>query len=198
MQVPELVPDLLRNNGLDRLAMVSRVLLDTRFLELKTENENLKLSLFWVDHSINRLKKSMCISNNHSAGPRCRCESCVDSKRYEPTILDGYDDEIQDEPCKFKPWFEKALEEHGLSFGEGGATPEEFYSYDREWHPRYYDSVHFNISSDDVWNEWVYGAKLWHARSIRDPELLKLRALFKSLLEYHPEEGFYNVTYEWD
>jgi hypothetical protein len=59
----------------------------------------------------------------------------VDSKRYDPTILDGYDGEIQDEPCKFKPWFEKVLEEHGLRFGG------------------YYDNVHFNISSDDVWNE---------------------------------------------
>ena len=37
-----LVPDLLKSNGLDRLAMVSRVLLDTRFLELKRENEWVK------------------------------------------------------------------------------------------------------------------------------------------------------------
>jgi hypothetical protein len=102
----------------------------------------------------------------------------VDSKRYEPTILDGYDDEIQDEPCKFKPWFEKVLEEHGLSFGG------------------YYDNVHFYISSDDVWNKWVYGPKLY-AHTIRDPELLKLRNLFNKLYEYwSDEENWYreNMT----
>ena len=46
-------------SSVDRLALVCKVLLDARFLELKRENERLKLSLFWVDHSINTLKKLM-------------------------------------------------------------------------------------------------------------------------------------------
>jgi hypothetical protein len=47
-------------SAVDRLALVSKVLLDSRFLELKRKNERLTLSLFWVDHSINTLKKLMC------------------------------------------------------------------------------------------------------------------------------------------
>ena len=35
-------------SAVDRLALVSKILLDQRFLELKRENERLTLSLFWV------------------------------------------------------------------------------------------------------------------------------------------------------
>ena len=34
-------------NGVERLAVVSKILFDTRLLELKRENEALKLKLFW-------------------------------------------------------------------------------------------------------------------------------------------------------
>ncbi len=128
-------------------------------------------------------------ANKHAKGPRCRCESCVDCQRYEPTILDGYDDEVEDGPCNFKPWFEQALRRHGLSFQKFCYSPqtheqsEEWEtSYDREMHMEYHDNVHFHMYSlDRAWDSWVYGKKLWDARSIRDPELLKLRNLFKEL-----------------
>ena len=205
MQDPDLVPTLLRNNGLDRLAMVSKVLLDTRFLELKRENEALKVSLFWVDHSVNKLKVCMCRANKHIKGPRCRCESCVDSKRYEPTILDGYDDEIDDGACKFKPWFEQVLLRHGLSFQKfdyRSETKDEEWeaSYDREMYLEFHDNVHFHMyRSDRAWDQWVYGKKLWNARTILNPELLKLRNLFNELYEYwSDDEIWYREIHEHD
>ena len=202
-----MVPDLLRSNGLDRLAMVSKVLLDTRFLELKRENEALKLSLFRVDHSVNKLNVCMCRANTHVNGPRCRCESCVDSKRYEPTILDGYDDEIDDGSCKFKPWFEEVLLRHGFSFQKFDYSPHthgEFIKweawYDREMNLQYHDNVHFHLcSSDRAWDRWVYGKKMWNARSILDPELLKLRKLFDELYEYwSDDEIWHREIHEYD
>jgi hypothetical protein len=94
--------------------------LDARFLELKRENESLKVSLFWVDHSINTLRQYICLANNRASGPRCRYSCCMRVKRSRPTILDGYDDEVRDEACQFGPWFEEIVREHGLSFAASG------------------------------------------------------------------------------
>ena len=180
-------------SGVDRLALVSKVLLDTRFLELKRENERLKLSLFWVDHSIDTLKKIMGYANNRRGGPRCRCHVCVRTKRFRPTILDGYDEE-EEEACKFGPWFEKIVEEHGLSFASSGHDNEHFpCESDREFYPRPDVSVHFllipfNMGPVTAWYSWLYGAKLWKAQTTEDAGLVKLAALFKHIREVHTED----------
>jgi hypothetical protein len=169
-------------SSLDRLALVCRVLLDSRFLELKRENERLKLSLFWVDHSINTLKKLMAHANNRAGGPRCRCGCCMRTKRSRPSILDGYDDDEREETCSFGPWFQRVLQAHGLSFAHGGdAFPCEL---DRELYPKPHVDVHFNIVGHPqytTWVVWMYGARLWGAQTTDDPELAKLAALFKTL-----------------
>lgn len=152
-------------SGVDRLALVSKILLDSRFLQLKRENERLKLVLFWVDHGMDRLQKRMFEANNDSSGPRCRCQRCMDTKRYKLTILDGYEDNIYYESCKFKPWFEGVLQRHGLSFSDD---------------PR--DDVHFHaVGMEDARSQWAYGAKLRDACSTTDAELVKLAALFETL-----------------
>ena len=46
-------------NGVERLALVSKILFDTRLLELKRENEALKLKLFWKEHNPSHLKAAM-------------------------------------------------------------------------------------------------------------------------------------------
>jgi len=169
-------------SSVDRLALVCKVLLDARFLELKRENERLKLSLFWVDHSINTLKKLLGHANNRAGGPRCRCRCCMRTKRSRPSILDGYDDDVRDEKCLFGPWFERVLQEHGLSFAHfDDASPCDF---DRELYPRPNVDVHFHVVGHPQytnWVVWMYGARLWRAQTTDDPELAKLRALFKTL-----------------
>lgn len=152
-------------SGVDRLALVSKILLDSRFLELKRENERLKLEIFWIEHSMDRLQKRIFQVNNSASGPRCRCQNCIDTKRYKLTILDGYGDDIYYEECKFKPWFEGVLQKHGLSFtGNPG------------------DDLHFDAhGAGDARNQWVYGTKLRNARSTTDAELVKLSLLFETL-----------------
>jgi hypothetical protein len=174
-------------SGVDRLALVSKILLDQRFLELKRENERLKLRLFWVDHSINKLKKLTFRANNRVGGPRCRCRCCTRAKRRWRTILDGYDDEGEDEACKFGPWFEKTVQEHGLSF-EWSRQDDNVFPCDAdcEWYPMPDVNVHFLLfprQNEPVasWCTWVYGAKLWKAETTQDHALLKLSALFKTL-----------------
>ena len=173
--------------GVDTLALVSKVLLDTRFLELKRENEDLKLKLFWVDHSINTLKKLTFRANNRAGGPRCRCRCCTRAKRRWRTALHGYDDEGDDEACKFGPWFEQIVQEHGLSFAVSGNDDKHFpCDADREWYPMPDADVHFLLFSSQrepvtSWCTWVYGAKLWKAQTTQDAGLLKLTALFKTL-----------------
>ena len=176
-------------SGVDRLALVCKVLLDQRFLELKRENERLTLSLFWVDHSINTLRRLMCRANNRAGGPRCRCGCCVSAKRYYPNILDGYDDEPDDQECKFGPWFEKIVQEHGLSFASGEKDDDlgPWYT-DRESYPMPEADVHFLLFPTQhapltSWCTWVYGAKLWKAQTTQDPSLIKLTALFNTLGE---------------
>jgi hypothetical protein len=174
-------------SAVDRLALVSKILLDQRFLELKRENERLTLILFWIDHSINTLKKLMFRANNREGGPRCRCRCCIRAKRRWHTILDGYDDEPEDTECKFGPWFEKKVQEHGLSFEASGEDDNPFpCEADRESYPMPDVDVHFLLFPSErepvtSWCLWVYGAKLWKAQTTQDPGLLKLSALFKTL-----------------
>ena len=171
----------------DRLALVSKILLDQRFLELKRENERLTLSLFWVDHSINTLKQLTFRANNRAGGPRCRCRCCTRAKRRWRTELAGYDDEGDDEACKFGPWFEKTVQQHGLSFASSGKDDDMLpWRMDRECYPKPHADVHFLLFPSQrepatSWCTWVYGAKLWKAQTTQDPGLLKLSALFKTL-----------------
>ena len=175
-----------RMSGLDRLAVVSKILLDSRFLELKRENERLTLSLFWIDHSINTLRSLTRHANNRAGGPRCRCRYCVRAKRYYANILDGYDDEPDDKECKFGPWFEQMVQEHGLSFAPSGIDDDlgPWYT-DRECYPMPDVDEHFVLfpckDPATSWCTWVYGAKLWKAQTTQDPSLIKLTALFKTL-----------------
>ena len=170
----------------DRLALVSKILLDQRFLELKRENERLTLSLFWVDHSINTLNKLTARANNRPDGPRCRCLCCLRAKRCVPRFH-SYDDGIKDEPCKFGPWFETILQQHGLSFASSVKDDNHFRcTVDRESYPMSPASVHFLLVTTEhapaiSWCTWVYGAKLWQAQTTQDPALLKLTALFQTL-----------------
>ena len=164
-------------NGVERLAVVSKVLFDTRLLELKRENEALKLKLFWKDHSPFFLKEAMSTANKAEGGPACSCLACVVSGRRESEPGEA----AEQKPCTFKPWFEQVLREHDMSVGHVVDVPRVDGRVVDSHNDVFDDDQHFTNFAGCDWRWWTYGSKLWKATSVRDPELAKLERLFRTL-----------------
>jgi hypothetical protein len=118
--------------GVERLALVAKVLMDTRLLELKRENEALKLQLFWRDHNPSMLRQAMAAANMVEGGPRCACLACIVGGRcadgtrgFAPyPVAAEYDFQLVMSTydrchlrCQFKPWFEAQIREAGMRVG---------------------------------------------------------------------------------
>jgi hypothetical protein len=167
--------------GVERLSLVAKFLMDMRLLELKRENEELKIKLFWKDHSPSMLKQAMAVANMVEGGPRCACLACIVGGRcadgtrgFAPyPFVDVYNEHHVLSQCdrchlrcQFKPWFENKIREAGMSVRVDALRD---------------DGQHFsNLGSAD-WNTFVYGSRLWKASSVADLELGKLRRLFHAL-----------------
>jgi len=138
-------------------------------LELQRESQALKLGLFWTEHSPQQLNAAMSAVNQSKNGPRCYCFACSVTGRYEGEYAENKE-------CAFKEWFEQMLTDHEMSIGCG--------TYDAP-----FIDHHFSNLSGGLWLRWTYGSRLWKARSVSDPELAKLKSLFKTLkLLRHTEE----------
>ena len=185
--------------GVERLSLVAKVLMDTRLLELKRENEELKLKLFWKDHNPSMLKKTMAAANKAEGGPRCACLACIVGGRcvngtqgFAPyPFVHEYDHHFVLSAhdrchlrCQFKPWFEERIRESGMSVrdrpssvwvdnADGGVVGDGAGVMD--------DGHHFIHMGRVDWNAWGYGSRLWKASSVADQELGKLKALFETL-----------------
>ena len=178
--------------GAERLCVVAKVFMDTRLLELKRENEGLKLKLFWKEHNPGMLKQAMSVANRSEAGPGCTCLACIVGGRcnagtqgYAPyAFANMYDDQLIMSPhdichlrCQFKPWFEQKIRESGMSVREMPLSV----LVDTGVVGVLDDGKHFvNLGKVD-WNAWVYGSRLHKASSTADPELDKLQRLFRAL-----------------
>ena len=187
--------------GVERLSLVAKVLMDTRLLELKRENEELKLKLFWKEHNPSMLKQAMAVANKAEGGPRCACLACIVGGRCEDgtrgfapypfaheydyqLVMSAHD--VCHLRCQFKPWFEERVRESDMSVGVGVR--------DMPW-PYWValdlvddgnavpdDGHHFSNLGKADWNAWVYGSRLWKASSTADLELIKLERLFRALI----------------
>jgi len=163
------------NKGIHKLALASKILLDKEVIQLRQENELLRLKLFWKDHKVDILKQLMQEANQAEDGPHCKCCTCAVSGR----IDEG--DESIDMKCVFKPWFESHLMSCGLTYqtaaqegnGVQHMSGDGNFQYDVDTH------IHHIVSAD--WFAWTYGARLWKANSADDPELIKLHSLFERL-----------------
>ena len=185
--------------GVERLCMVAKVLMDMRLLELKRENEELKLKLFWKEHNPSMLKQAMAAANKGEGGPACSCLACIVGGRcengtrgYAPYAnVHEYDHHFvlsaQDRchlRCQFKPWFEERIRESGMSVrdrpssvwldGADGRVVGDDAGV-------LYDGHHFIHMGRVDWNAWVYGSRLWKASSVADQELRRLKSLFHAL-----------------
>ena len=170
--------------GLDKLALVSKVLLDQRVIELRREVEELRLRLFWKDHSMQRLEKLMAQANSYGDNaPKCVCFACGGKGRIRDEDMG---DVVVSASCTFTPWFKERLVQCGLTFQPMTAAISctslgrplrmgggEVYDVD----------VHLLLFRDDELFKLSYGTKLYDAKSAKDPELQKLAALFDTLDE---------------
>ena len=179
--------------GVERLSLVAKVLMDTRLLELKRENEELKLKLFWTEHNPRMLKQAMTVANVRVGGPRCACLACIVGGRCEDgtrgfapyPFVHQYDDHVimsqHDRchlKCQFKPWFEGKIRESGMSVWASTVFVD---GYVVDANEAQDTGQHFSNLGIQDWNTWVYGSRLCKASSAGDPELVKLKALFETL-----------------
>ena len=174
--------------GVERLSLVAKVLMDSRLLELKRENEELRLKLFWKDHSPSMLKAAMAAANKVASGPQCACLACIVGGRCEEgtrgfapyPFAHMYDEQLVMSQCdrchlrcQFKPWFEEKIREAGMRVVSETASPVG-------------DGVrdvgqHFSNLGIGDWNTWVYGSAVCKASSVANEDLVKLHKLFATL-----------------
>ena len=150
--------------------------------ELRRENAELRLQLFWKEHMDTRLIELFQDANE--VGPRCRCLACAFAGRVEEVDVVH---ELQE--CAFVPWIDAKVAECGLTSAMTTMTSKRAEGAPHmcaDYGSHVYDvDAHFHHSTSDTvssnWHTWVYGARLWKASSIKDPELQRLRELFQTL-----------------
>ena len=161
------------DRSLDRMALVSKIMLDQRVIDLRKENDTLRLELFWHTHTPRQLRLEMRRAN--MLGPiRCSCYHCISACRTDEVMITDMMTSRHD-PCAFNAWFYRLLADLGMT-----------YIPDSEKEPTTdHDDVdaHLLISGDKIWANWVYGARLRKARTMDDPEVNKLKRLFAALMD---------------
>jgi hypothetical protein len=120
--------------GVERLSIVSKVLFDSRLIELRRENEalrleqqrtidavkleqkstidKLKLKVFWMAHDHLKLQEHLAMANNSDDGPKCCCANCYWNGRFgldpDKRVLPGVN-------CTFIPWFENEITDFDMT-----------------------------------------------------------------------------------
>lgn len=161
--------------GLERLALVSKVFVDTRLLELKRENERLKLELFWRTYSERILHEELYKFHSTRKLVHCWCVSCVKHGR---SHLDQDETEYyaalpvsqtrRCKPCQYRAWFEEFIKDMDMEFTYGADYG--------------VDAVHFRFMDAGAGHWfWVYASRLYKSRSVTDPDLRKLEWIFENL-----------------
>jgi hypothetical protein len=142
-----------------RLSAVSKVLFDKELIELRREYEVLKLShqslelkLFWEEHSVENLHAAL-----KRNGIRGRFLVHVGGGLVECTLF---------------PWFPTLAKGCGLDIAENDSEPLKV---------NYKSEVDSHCIVRRGRGVIAYGAKIWNAKTISDPELQKLKVLFEIL-----------------
>ena len=172
------------SSAIDKLVTVSKIFADLRVSELLAENRELKLNLFWKDYGVTHLQDAM---HNANQKINCQCLACAVSGRM------NVNSEAKGFECSFKPYFDALLLECGLeSLNGGGDGGGQHISNESGNYVCDSDTHLIRIGRDD-WFHFTYGSRLWKAKTVCDPELLKLRTLFNQLNkdaeETEEEEG---------
>lgn len=156
----------------DRLALVSKVFMDKRFLRLRRQNECLKLELFWKTYNVDMLRKEMYETHTVCNLFYCNCVSCVTNGRMldmddDPGMAEHFAGLPRCTECRYKVWFLDFIEEMHMEYRCDDSE---------DWT----DSGYFVMYGLENWS-FGYGNDLADARSVCDPELRKLEWMFRIL-----------------
>jgi hypothetical protein len=158
-------------DGVERLTLVSKVLLDSRLCELKSENEALRLQVFALQHSFDHLAQRMQWANCSHSGPWCTCHDCLQSGRFHPEYAGPGIDRCVFQ-CTFKPFFERLVAQCNMSVG--------YRETDTDTHFLCLDSP---LAPHELWHSWHYGTKLAFTHASSKADLAKLQQLFQVLAD---------------
>jgi hypothetical protein len=169
--------------GVERLSIVSKVLFDSRLIELRRENEalrfdqqraidtvkleqkstidKLKLKVFWLEHDHLKLLEHLARANDSDDGPKWCCEGCYRSGRFgnfgsDKRVLPGVN-------CTFIPWFENEITDFDMTSSVGHSTEV---------------TTHFALDED---GECILAHWLMQIPTCEHPELRKVHELFSDL-----------------
>jgi hypothetical protein len=169
--------------GVERLSIVSKVLFDSRLIELRRENETLrleqkraidtvkleqkntidklKLKVFWLEHDHLKLLEHLAMANDSDDGPKCCCEGCYRSGRFGNF---GSDKRVLPRVnCTFIPWFENEITDFDMTSSVGHSTEV---------------TTHFALDED---GECILAHWLMQIPMCEHPELRKVHDLFSDL-----------------
>jgi hypothetical protein len=173
------------NSSVDRLALVSKVILDQRVLELRSEVERCKLDLFWEKHGSTAINNAMVL-RNYGFRKVCLCGVCVKTR----TDLEGLSEDEWEivkqggdgEECKFKPYFLALAEKNGITVVD---CP-------NKWPASYkshflYSSLFFDVDchllvDSNTCKVIGFGTKLSQCKFVTNEEMQKLTCLMSNLL----------------
>ena len=165
-----------KERSFDKLITISKVFMDARVAELRRENENLRLQLFWRDYNVQSLEALMGTSNNWDRSPKCNCWSCAVSGRMDDGVeVDGA------RVCAYNPWFEEMIDECGLKFGHVRPDSTHHNHMSNTMNGVWDGDCHFVHVTRGDWFQFTYGKRLYKAQTVDDPELKKLEKLFQLL-----------------
>ena len=155
-----------------------KIFKDVAFQALCKENADLRVQLFWKDHNVQRFRSAMELSNNWDKSPKCDCWKCAVNGRKE---FDAETDSSRD--CAFIPWFEEKVIACKMTIGYVLPTSTSQEHVSDTWNVVWDVDCHFVLIErmGGRWGYFAFGKKLWGAKTINDPELMKLKKLFEML-----------------
>jgi hypothetical protein len=180
------------DRALDRLAAASRVFFEQRIIDLRKENEELRAREAWNSFGLESLEKSLVYACHEYYPTACSCMSCWKAKRFDSegsTMEEIMHDFIKysGHECVVRKCLILHAQRCGLivavrkspPFLHPDIDPKEWVKISQHFHEETPD-CHLQIleNEDGTWNLY-YGPKFSRVRFHLNPDLNKLKKLFK-------------------
>lgn len=160
----------------DRLACVCNMIMDQRVIDLRKENEELKLQVYWRDYNVLSLRDILNSAHVYAPGAStCKCMPCC---------VSGFSSEVADAnpdvECAIAKWFKGMAERHGLTV-EPLHSDSKYVQHPSSPVSVYDQDCHIVRLRVGDFSYYSFGARIWKARTVANSELRKLEALFMEI-----------------